>query len=134
MHRKQKQLWQEWLQSKKNWQAEQAADLSEKYSEDQLLRQRKGDMGLVVKGDLTKKLETPAFTMNVGQYTKDAIKTDAGYHFLRVEERKASTSFTFDDVKKDLAEVLYQQNAKKAYDKWMADLKAKANIKINKVW
>ncbi|MGE4385429.1 MAG: SurA N-terminal domain-containing protein [Endomicrobiaceae bacterium] len=110
------------------------ADLSEKYSEDQLLRQRKGDMGLVVKGDLTKKLETPAFTMNVGQYTKDAIKTDAGYHFLRVEERKASTSFTFDDVKKDLAEVLYQQNAKKAYDKWMADLKAKANIKINKVW
>ncbi|MDD3053891.1 MAG: SurA N-terminal domain-containing protein [Endomicrobiia bacterium] len=110
------------------------ADLSEKYSEDQLLRQRKGDMGLVIRGDLTKELETPAFTMNVGQYTKDAIRTDSGYHFLRVEERKASTSFSFDDVKKDLAEVLYQQNGKKAYDKWISDLKAKANIKINKVW
>ncbi len=110
------------------------ADLSEKYSEDQLLRQRRGDMGLVIRGDLTKELETPAFTMNVGQYTKEAIKTDAGYHFIRVEERKASSSFTFDDIKKDLAEVLYQQNGKKAYDKWISGLKAKANIKINKVW
>lgn len=110
------------------------ADLSEKYSEDQLLRQRRGDMGLVIKGDLTKELENSVFTMNVGQYTKEAIKSDSGYHFLRVEERKASTSFTFDDVKKDLAEVLYQQNGKKTYDKWIADLKSKANIKINKVW
>jgi peptidyl-prolyl cis-trans isomerase C len=70
-------------------------------------------MGLVIRGDLTKELETPAFTMNVGQYTKEAIKTMPGYHFIRVEERKASSSFTFDDIKKDLAEVLYQQNAKK---------------------
>lgn len=110
------------------------ADLSEKYSEDNLLKQRKGDMGLVVKGDLAKEIDGVVFTLNVGEWTKDAIKTDFGYHFLRVEEKKASSAFTFDDVKKDLAEVLYQQNMKKSYDAWISELRAKANIKINQVW
>jgi parvulin-like peptidyl-prolyl isomerase len=110
------------------------ADLSEKYSEDNILKQRKGDMGLVVKGDLAKEIDGVVFNLNVGEWTKDAVKTDFGYHFLRVEEKKAASVFTFDDVKKDLGEVLYQQNMKKAYDVWIAELRAKASIKINQIW
>ena len=107
---------------------------SEKYSEDSLLKQRKGDMGFVVKGDLDKRLEEKAFSMTVGQYTKEPIQTDSGYHFIRVTESRASQSFTFEDVRNDLAEVLYRQNGKKLYDKWVEGLKARANIKINQVW
>ena len=88
-------------------------------------------MGFVVKGDLDKALEEKAFTMVVGQYTKEPIKTKSGYHFLRVKESRASTVFSYDEVKNDLAEVLYRQNAKKQYDKWVAKLKSKASIKIN---
>ena len=110
------------------------ADISEKYSEDEALKQRKGDMGVIVKGDLAKPLEEAVFKLNVGEWTKEPIKSDYGYHFFRVEERKASTSFVYDDVKKDLMEVLYQQNTKKAYDKWLESIKAKSNIKINQVW
>ena len=108
--------------------------VSERYSEDSFLKQRKGDMGFVIKGDLDKRLEDKAFSMIVGQYTKEPIKTDSGYHFLRVKESKASSSFTFEDVKNDLAEVLYRQNGKKLYDKWVSDLKAKSSIKVNQVW
>ena len=108
--------------------------ISERYSEDSFLKQRKGDMGFVIKGDLDKRLEDKAFSMIVGQYTKEPIKTDSGYHFLRVKESKASSSFTFEDVKNDLAEVLYRQNGKKLYDKWVSDLKAKSSIKVNQVW
>ena len=108
--------------------------ISEKYSEDSLLKQRKGDMGFVVKGDLDKRLEEKAFSMTVGQYTKEPVQTDSGYHFIRVTESRASQSFTFEDVRNDLAEVLYRQNGKKLYDKWVEGLKAKANIKINQVW
>ena len=110
------------------------SETSEKYSEDSLLKQRKGDMGFVVKGDLDKRLEEKAFGMAVGQYTKEPIQTDSGYHFLRVTESRASSSFTFDDVRNDLAEVLYRQNGKKLYDKWIEGLKSKATIKINQVW
>jgi len=110
------------------------ADISGKYSEDEALRQRKGDMGVIVKGDLAKPLEDAVFKLMVGEWTKEPIKSDYGYHFFRVEERKASTNFVYDDVKKDLMEVLYQQNTKKAYDQWLESLKAKATIKINQVW
>ena len=46
----------------------------------------------------------------------------------------ASQSFTYDDIKNELAEVVYQQKARDAYDSWVNSLKAKANIKINQVW
>ena len=110
------------------------SEVSEKYSEDSLLKQRRGDMGFVVKGDLDKRLEEKAFSLSVGQYTKEPIQTESGYHFLRVTESRASASFTFEDVRTDLAEVLYRQNGKKLYDKWIEGLKSKANIKINQVW
>jgi len=110
------------------------ADLSAKYSEDKALRERKGDMGFVIKGDLTKPLEDAVFNMMVGKYTKEPIKTDYGYHFLRVEGINASQSFTFDDIKNELTEIVYQQKSKEAYDNWINTLKSKANIKINQVW
>jgi parvulin-like peptidyl-prolyl isomerase len=83
---------------------------------------------------LAKPLEDAVFKLTVGEWTKEPIKSDYGYHFFRVEERKASTSFVYDDVKKDLMEVLYQQNTKKAYDQWLENIKSKATIKINQVW
>ncbi len=111
---------------------ERFEDLAEKYSDDALLRQRRGDMGFVVKGDLDKRLEQKAFGMTVGQYTKEPVKTNSGYHFIRVKESRAGTIFNYDDVKNDLAEVLYRQNGQKLYEKWVSGLRAKANIKINK--
>lgn len=110
------------------------ADLSAKYSEDNALRERKGDMGFVIKGDLAKPLEDAVFGMMVGKYTKEPVKTDYGYHFLRVEGMNASQSFTYDDIKNELAELVYQQKSKEAYDAWVNTLKSKANIKINQVW
>lgn len=110
------------------------SETSEKYSEDSLLKQRKGDMGFVIRGDLDKRLEDKAFSLNVGEYTKEPIKTDSGYHFLRVTEKRASSSFDFETARNYLAGLLYEQNKRKLYDKWMSNLKAKANIKVNQVW
>lgn len=110
------------------------ADLSAKYSEDKALSERKGDMGMIIKGDLTKELETAVFSMKVGSYTKEPIKTDYGYHFLRVEGMNVAQQVTYDDIKLQLTEVVYQQKAKDAYDTWINSLKSKASIKINQVW
>jgi parvulin-like peptidyl-prolyl isomerase len=110
------------------------ADIAAKYSEDPASRARNGDIGIVVKGDLPVEIDKVIFNMNVGEYTKDPIKTDNGYHFLRVEEKRASKAFTFDEVKNDIGELLYQNEAKKAYAAWMQELKSKANIKDNSDW
>jgi len=113
---------------------ENFADLSAKYSEDKALSERKGDMGMIIKGDLTKDLEAAVFSMKVGSYTKEPIKTEYGYHFLRVEGMNVAQQISYDDIKLQLAEVVYQQKAKDTYDTWINSLKSKANIKINQVW
>jgi len=110
------------------------ATLATKFSEDPASKGKGGDIGVVVKGDLPKEIDTVVFNMHVGEVTKEPVRTDNGFHFLRVEEKRASKTFTFDEVKNDIAQLLYQNESKKAYTAWVNDLKAKADIKINKTW
>ena len=106
------------------------ANLSVKYSDDQLLRQKKGDLGFVLKEDVTPEVSKVVFSLPVGDYNKTPIKTNNGYHFFRVEEKKAKMPIEFDDVKDSLSDLLYKQNIQIEYDKLMAELKANAEIKI----
>ena len=106
------------------------AQLSVKYSDDQVLRQKKGDLGFVLKEDLTPEVAKVVFSLPVGDYNKNPIKTDTGYHFFRVEEKKAKMPIEFDDVKGSVYDLLYKQNIQKAYDKLITELKSKADIKF----
>jgi parvulin-like peptidyl-prolyl isomerase len=110
------------------------ADVASKYSEDAASKSRGGDLGIVVKGDLLPEIDKRVFSMVVGDYTKEPVKTDTGYHFLRVEEKRASKELAFDDVKNDIGELLYQNEARKTYADWVNGLKAKATITTNKTW
>jgi parvulin-like peptidyl-prolyl isomerase len=119
---------------KKELQKQSFSDVATQYSEDPVSRQRNGDLGIVAKGDLLPTLDKTAFSMKVGDYTKEPIKTDIGYFFLKVEERRAKRDITFDDVKNDISEVLAHINANKAQNEYIDELRSKANIKINKNW
>ena len=110
------------------------ADIASQYSEDSASRARGGDIGVVVKGDLPAEIDKAVFNMNVGEITKEPVRTDNGFHFLRVEEKRASKVFTFEEVRNDISELLSQNEARKAYAAWMQELKSKANIKINANW
>ncbi|MCL2485293.1 MAG: SurA N-terminal domain-containing protein [Endomicrobia bacterium] len=113
---------------------ESFADVAGRLSEDPASRPRNGDLGVVVRGDLLPEIDKKVFAMSVGEYTKEPIRTDTGFHFIRVEEKKASRDVTFDEVKNDIGELLYQNAARQAYANFMNDLKSRANIKINRTW
>ena len=106
------------------------ANLSVKYSDDQVLRQKKGDLGFVLKEDVTPEVAKIVFALPVGDYNKKPVQTTNGYHFFRVEEKKAKMPIEFDDIKDSLSDLLYKQNIQIEYDKLMAELKANADIKI----
>ena len=101
-----------------------------KYSDDQSLRQKKGDLGFVLKEDITPEVAKVVFALPVGDYNKKPIQTANGYHFFRVEEKKAKMPIEFDEVKESLSDLLYKQNIQTEYDKLMAELKANSDIKI----
>lgn len=124
---------------KKELQTKSFAEIARKYSEDLISKSRNGDFGIVAKGDLPVVLEKAAFSLKVGDYTKEPIKTDMGYYFIKVEEKLPSREVVFDSKVKDYINgKLLQFNKGKAYvqaySHYIGTLKAKANIKMNKVW
>ena len=106
------------------------AQLSVKYSDDQNLRQKKGDLGFVLKEDITPEVAKVVFALDVGSYNTKPIQTNNGYHFFRVEEKKAKMPIEYDDIKDSISDLLYKQNIQIEYDKLIAELKANSDIKI----
>jgi len=106
------------------------ADLAKKYSDDPGSKDHGGDLGYFSHGDMVDTFEKAAFALNVGD-TSDIVSTDFGYHIIRIDEKKAASKFSYDDVKDDLKEYLFQQRAAKKFETYIKDLRSKAEIKIN---
>jgi parvulin-like peptidyl-prolyl isomerase len=122
---------------KKELQIKSFAEIAKQYSEDIISKSRSsnGDFVIIAKGDLPLVLEKKVFFMKVGDYTKEPIKTDAGYYFIKLEEKLPNREIVFDSKVKDyINNRLLQFNKEKAYVQYIDTLKTKANIKINKVW
>ncbi|RMF60619.1 MAG: hypothetical protein D6743_14685 [Calditrichaeota bacterium] len=62
------------------------AKLAEKYSEDVSSNKKGGLYKNMLKGKMMKELDEAAFSLPIGQIS-DVIKTDAGYHIIKVLER-----------------------------------------------
>lgn len=106
------------------------AQLSVKYSDDQALRQKKGDLGFVLKEDITPEVAKVVFALEVGAYNTKPVQTSNGYHFFRVEEKKAKMPIEYDDIKDSISDLLYKQNIQIEYDKLITELKANSDIKV----
>ncbi|MFN0117404.1 MAG: peptidylprolyl isomerase [Elusimicrobiota bacterium] len=88
-----------------------------------------GDLGYFSKGQMVPEFDKVAFILPVGSIS-DPIETEFGYHIMKVEEKRAAQKLKHDDIKLDLAAYLFQDEMKKNYEKYVDELKKKADIKI----
>ncbi len=100
------------------------------YTEDQQALASGGDM-ILVKGIAPKEIDAKAFTLAVGKVS-DPIKTDLGYHIIKVKEKRAERTIGFDEIKNDLGQYLAQTRVLEAQAKYLSGLAEKADIKITK--
>ncbi len=100
------------------------------YSEDQQALATGGDM-ILIKGIAPKEIDAKAFTLAVGKVS-DPIKTDVGYHIIKIKEKRAERAIGFDDIKNDLGQYLAQTRVLEAQGKLLEGLANKADIKITK--
>lgn len=100
------------------------------YSEDAQAVATGGDM-ILIKGVAPKEIDAKAFTLSVGKIS-DPIKTDMGYHIIKIKEKRAEKQVGYDDIKRDLGQYIAQTRVQGAIADYLGDLYDKADIKVTK--
>lgn len=89
------------------------ASVARELSEDPGSKDQGGDLGFFARGQMVPAFEEIAFSLEPGQ-TSELVKTDFGFHVIRVEERKAAEERSFDDAAREIAEELVRTDAGRA--------------------
>ena len=74
-----------------------------------------GDLGYFTKGKMVKEFEDYAFKDGVEGKISDPIKTQFGYHIIKVVDRKEKKDFTLDKEKARIKKALAEEKAAQAY-------------------
>jgi peptidyl-prolyl cis-trans isomerase C len=65
-----------------------------------------GDLGYFTRGRMVKEFEDAAFSMPVGTYSKTPVKTDFGYHVIKVEDKRDAAPPPFDQVQDQVKQLV----------------------------
>ena len=86
-----------------------------------------GDLGFFGKGQMVPPFEKAAFALETGKVS-DLVETQFGYHIIKVADRKAAGTTTFEEAKAGLIRQLAQKQQAELTNKYIDSLKAAANI------
>ena len=86
------------------------AALAKKYSEDEASAAKGGDLDYFGRGRMVPEFDAAAFALEAGQIS-DLVKTQYGYHIIKVVEKKTGTVQTLDAVRPQLTDQLASQMA-----------------------
>jgi peptidyl-prolyl cis-trans isomerase D len=86
------------------------AALAKKYSEDEGTAPNGGDLNFFGRGRMVPEFDTAVFAMEPGQLS-DLVKTQYGYHIIKMTEKKPATTKAFADVKQQITDQLAFEKA-----------------------
>ncbi|MEA3454517.1 MAG: peptidyl-prolyl cis-trans isomerase [Candidatus Caldatribacteriota bacterium] len=89
-----------------------------------------GDMGFISKGAIIPEIDKAVFALEIGELT-DIIKSDYGFHILKVTEKKPESTKSLEEAKEDIIQTLLPEKQKKAFENFLEELKGKTEIEIN---
>ena len=101
------------------------ADLAKEKSSDPS-KSEGGDLGYFKKGQMVPEFEAAAFALEKGQYTKTPVKSQFGFHVIKVEDKRTAAPPPLEQVNTQVRQMVMQ-------DKYLGLLKAakdKAAIEI----
>lgn len=107
---------------------EDFAKLAKEYSTDASASQG-GDIGLTESGELAPEYEDAVAKLNVGEIS-GLVKTQFGYHIIKVTDRKKAGAATLDEVRGQLTDFLKNQKEDTEIAKLVKTLGSQAKIEI----
>ena len=111
-------------------------DLATKYSEDPGSKTKKGDLGWIVQGQTVPEFEKAAFSLQKGQIS-DLIRTQYGFHVIKVVDKETAHTKSFDEVKDQLRMPLLlqkvDQEAAGVADKMSAEIRQSNKVTLDEL-
>ncbi|GHC76196.1 peptidylprolyl isomerase [Limoniibacter endophyticus] len=85
-----------------------------------------GDLGYFGKGQMVPPFEEAAFALEKGAYTKEPVKSQFGYHIIKLEDKRDRQPPAFEDVKDQVRSMMLSQK----YQGIVRDLPNQAKVDI----
>ncbi|MCM3724098.1 peptidylprolyl isomerase [Neobacillus cucumis] len=106
---------------------EDFATLAKKYSTDESTKDNGGELGYFAKGTMVTEFDNVAFTLPVNKIS-DPVKTEYGYHIIKVEDKKAAQAANYEASKAKIKETLFDQKVDSEYQTWIDSKKKNYDI------
>ena len=95
-----------------------------KESKDPGSKDNGGDLGWVAPASFVPEFSAAMTKLQKGQYTTEPVKSQFGWHIIKLEDSRAIQAPPFEEVKQEL----HQRTQQQLIDKLIADLRAKAKV------
>jgi peptidyl-prolyl cis-trans isomerase C len=99
-------------------------------SEDPSAKQNGGDLNFFAKGQMVPEFSDAAFKLEKGKVS-DPVKTQYGFHIIKVTDKKDAKTVTFDEAKEKITGYLKEQKKRAAVNELIASVREKADVKVN---
>ncbi len=106
------------------------AELAQKYSIDLPMALEGGPMGTITQGRSAPALEKELFILAPGEYSRNIVKTQYGYHILKVDEIVIEKHYPYKEVREKIKSTLEAEKEAKAFEEMVGDIEKDADIKI----
>ncbi len=110
---------------------EKFEDVARAVSIDKNTAKQGGDLGYFSRGQMAPEFEKAAASLKVGEIS-NPVKTQFGYHIIKVTARKAGPVVEFERVKDLISQKLSGERQREAFEKYIAELKKTYKVEINK--
>ncbi len=110
---------------------EDFSKLAQEYAEGSPMGGRGGDLGYITRGRMMPEFETAAFSLkNIGDIS-DVVKTQFGYHIIKLTDRKPAHTQTLEEVRDRIVRQIEAQRRRDMRQELPQELRKKVAIHIN---